>query len=76
MEQVTVEKLFKYLAYLMGKGYGNKKVIVTDDNEGNGYHGAFFLGVHKPEEVAELTEDGDLIYDSVEEDPNNCVIIG
>lgn len=41
MAQLTVERLYKSLGKLVKAGQGNKKIVISDDNEGNGYHGCF-----------------------------------
>ena len=42
MDQLTVSELYKYCIKEIGKGNGNKHIVVADDNEGNGYHGLFY----------------------------------
>ena len=70
MKQLQVKDLYEVLKKEMAKGNGDKYVITGDDNEGNGYHGMYF----KATDGKEL--DGNLIYDSQEEDLNNIVCIG
>lgn len=40
-EQLTVSKLRQQLQNLENRGLGDCKVILGDDEEGNGYHGAY-----------------------------------
>ena len=42
MGQVTVNSLINDLMVAKAKGYGNHVIAISDDNEGNGYHGLFF----------------------------------
>jgi len=41
---VTVNQLLRNLKELKQKGYGNAPIFITDDEEGNGYHGLWYLG--------------------------------
>ena len=54
------------------KGNGKRKIVISDDNEGNGYHGLFFgfTAINKGE------EDLYHIYDSVSENINEIIILG
>jgi len=42
MEQLTVKKLRELCDYEISKGNANKKIVISDDDEGNGFHGLFF----------------------------------
>ncbi len=54
----------------VAKGNGDKVVIISDDNEGNGFHGLFY----------DFTENfdsfEDLISDSVENTSDKAIILG
>lgn len=72
MGQLTVKELAAMLAEAVRNGYGDKKIVISDDNEGNGYHGLFYgLTVNDVESVA-----GGMIYDSQETNPEKLVILG
>jgi len=74
MNQLTVRDLANQLAEAVRDGYGDKIIVVGDDNEGNGYHGLFYgLTVH---DVEGITDNGELIYDSVTTDTQKLVILG
>ncbi len=75
MSQITVKELYEYLRDVIrvDTKNANKKIVLSDDNEGNGYHGMFYLGVVEPKEVAEFIDD---VYDSAETNPDNLVILG
>ena len=75
MNQVTVKELAEELAKLVKWGYGDKAVILPDDNEGNGFHGCFCGATISESFIASMDANG-LIHDSVETDPKNIVIIG
>lgn len=68
--QVTVEQLFIALGKEIEKGNGGKYLIAADDNEGNGYHGVFFL-ISSAENLYE-----DMISDSQVCDKSMLMIIG
>lgn len=76
MEQMTVHKLFLELMDLVNKGQGDKKVVVADDNEGNGYHGIYYSVTSDPKAVKGNIDVSNGLYDSQETDPNKIVIIG
>lgn len=42
MNAVTVEQLKKLCEMEIAKGNGGKKILVSDDDEGNGFHELFF----------------------------------
>jgi len=76
MEQMTVQKLFSELSSLMLEGRGNDKIIIADDNEGNGYHGCFYSCTSDPKEVKANIEASNGLYDSQETDYKHIVIVG
>lgn len=59
-DQLTVKQLYYECAKALKAGYGDKKIAISDDNEGNGFHGMFF-GFSLPEEIPDLE---DLLRDS------------
>lgn len=71
MEQMTIKELSVITAYLVKKGYGDRKIVISDDNEGNGYHGLCF-GF----DVENVDEYVDLIYDSTTYDADKLAILG
>lgn len=42
MEIITVNELKKLCDFEIVKGNGNKKILISQDDEGNGYHYLFF----------------------------------
>ena len=70
MEQMTINKLAKLCQQQIQKGNGNKKIVISDDNEGNGYHGLFYGFTNGLEDYE------DDIYDSCETNIKNLVILG
>ena len=71
-DQLTVKQLLKFCQGAVSQGLGDKYIVISDDNEGNGFHGMFF-GFSLPEEIPDLE---DLVRDSQEEDINNIVVLG
>ena len=69
-QQITVTKLRKALQKAEKEGLGDRLVVVSDDVEGNGIHGAFY-SVTKGEEL-----EGTCISDSETEDLSKLVCIG
>ena len=70
MEQMKVKDLYDLCKNEIENGNGNKYIVVSDDNEGNGYHGMFY-GFTK------MTKDyiGD-VYDSKTYSENDMIILG
>jgi len=68
--QITVEQLFMALGKEIERGNGGKYLIASDDNEGNGYHGVFFL-IDSAKDVDEY-----MISDSQVTDKSKLMIIG
>lgn len=72
MGQLTIERLKEICDKYIKKGYGDRKIVISDDNEGNGFHGLFygFTVIEKGQ------EDDYPIYDSESEDVNEIVVLG
>lgn len=73
MKQLTLKELFNLIALAIKEGNGDKKVIISNDNERNGYHGLFY-GVTEIDDKMADAIDG-LMEDS-DTDINNLIIIG
>lgn len=78
MEAITVKQLADQLNKLIKEGKGNYQVFVTDDEECNGFHAAWYLGT-----VADELSEEDLKMwteinsdASVLKDPKKAVYIG
>lgn len=58
----------------MDKGYGEKILVVSGDNEGNHYHGMFYTLTP----ITAENKDGfqDLIYDNNEMNLENIIVVG
>lgn len=69
-KQMTISRLFELCKKEIAKGNGDKNIVISDDNEGNGFHGMFF-GFTK---IDEFTQD--LIYDSQTNLPSDTIILG
>ena len=78
MEQMTVGMLVKLLIEACQKDpkVAYKKIIVADDNEGNGYHGMFYHPTTDPQQVKDNIDFSNGVYDTDTEDPNELVILG
>ena len=42
METLTINDLYKLCKNQIKKGNGEKKILISDDDEGNGFHELFF----------------------------------
>ena len=63
MEVLTVKDLFNQCKEQIAKGNGDKKIMISQDDEGNGYHYLFY-GMISGEEMRE----DDMFMMSVDED--------
>lgn len=68
-KQMTVEDLFVLCGKELDKGNGKKNIVLSDDNEGNGFHGMFYG--FSPVDGFE-----DDIYDSHTSSPEDTIILG
>lgn len=72
MKQLSVKDLLEICKKEVEKGNGDRLIVISDDNEGNGYHGMFYgFTVVKEED-----KDYYPIYDSQETDTNEIVVLG
>lgn len=71
---MKLKDLYQVCKYQMEAGNGEKHLVVSDDNEGNGYHGMFYtLTVITPDNKAAFFG---LIGDNSETDLENIIIVG
>lgn len=69
---ITVKDLALLCMEQINKGNGNKHVLLSDDDEGNGYHTLFYSFMDKPEDIAACLEyEHDRTHTK-----DNCVILG
>ena len=69
---LTVNELLEACEEQVKKGNGNKHVIISDDDEGTGYHTLFYSFTDSPDDLKEVLEyeaDGTHTVD-------NCVCLG
>lgn len=70
---ITVNTLEEFCKEQIKKGNGNKHVLISDDDEGNGFHTLFYgftdSNAEGFEELLEMEHDGTHTKD-------NCVILG
>ena len=73
MEVLTVEELYKECKRQIDKGNGKKVIMISDDDEGNGYH---YLWYSFYENVEELLETVPTMIDERISDESNTIILG
>lgn len=73
MKAKTVKELAKECEALIKAGHGDKEVLISADDEGNGYHSLFFGFCTNQEDINSIYEYG-LFHDG--NDPRNVVILG
>lgn len=70
MKQITVKELLELCQEQIEKGNGDKNIVLSDDNEGNGYHGMFYGFTDNSEDFI------DDIYDSKTKGFDDTIILG
>lgn len=70
---LTVKELADFASTLVKNGLGDKHVLITTDDEGNGYHTLFYQFTTDPEGIKECAEAG-MFHDS--NDPKEVVLLG
>lgn len=78
MEQLTVQQLCNHLKMLLTNHpeIANKKIVISDDNEGNGYHGLFYGVTFNEKQIKEVVECSNGVYDSQSDNPTEIVLLG
>jgi len=78
MEQMTVGMLVKLLveACYRDPKVADKKIIIADDTEGNGYHGMYYHPTTDTQEVKDNIECSNGVYDTDTENPDELIILG
>lgn len=72
---MTVNRLYELCKQLVAEGKGDLGVLISDDDEGNGFHHCFY---DFTEEVAENALDGfhGCLSSDVEAHPDHYIILG
>lgn len=69
MEQMTVNALMEFCKKEIAAGNGDKMIVISNDNEGNGYHGLFYAFTAADDFI-------DDVYDSRSTDPDKIIVLG
>lgn len=69
-KQITVKELLKQCQQAIKDGHGDKNIVISDDNEGNGFHGMFYAFTPVDKWVE------DMIYDSHTSSANDTIVLG
>ena len=74
MNQIKLKDLYAACKEQMEAGNGEKSLVLSDDNEGNGYHGMFFtLTVVNKDNIDGFVG---LISDNAEPNIHNIIVVG
>ena len=68
---ITVKELFEACKKQIAKGNGDKHILISDDDEGNGFHTLFYLFQDNKEEIEMF-----LAYEHDNHTPDEVVILG
>lgn len=72
MSQITVKRLRELCDIYVNNGYGDRLIVISDDNEGNGFHGMFYGFTIVDDEE----KDAYPINDSNSDDIEKIIILG
>lgn len=70
---ITVRQLADLAGQEIAKGNGNKKVYISQDDEGNGYHALFYGFTSDKKDLEEIKE---YCYGLENEELDNVVVLG
>ena len=70
---LTVKVLCEELMAQVKKGNGDKHILISDDDEGNGYHTLFFTICDSIKEITDCARAG-MFHDH--NDPKDVVLLG
>ena len=73
MSGFTVNELLKECQKLVKSGYGDRVVLLSDDDEGNGFHTLYYNFTIDKENIKVYADEG-LFHD--DNDPNTVVLLG
>lgn len=76
MEAMTVRQLMNACANAIKDGYGNHKILISNDDEGNGYHELFYAISPIKEKELEYIENYMLPFGVNKNDLINYVTLG
>ena len=78
LKNITVKELRDRLDQAVKAGLGDLQIVISDDNEGNGFHGLFY-GLTFPQKTASK-EDKEywksLVHDSCTDNLDDIVFLG
>jgi hypothetical protein len=80
MEQLTIDKLAELIAEQIKNGNGKKKIFISNDEDGNGYHGLYFGFTPAKDENEELdfftASYLDKPHEAIGKDINDFIVLG
>ena len=71
MVQITVKMLYAMAKREIDDGNGDRVIVISDDNEGNGFHGLFYGFCSR-----DLEQYKDDVSDSTTTDTNKIILLG
>ena len=73
MNGITVKELALACNDIIRKGYGDKVILLSNDDEGNGYHTLYYTFLTDKNEIKEIADYG-MFHDG--NNPDDVVILG
>ena len=73
---MTVKELYEHCKVEINLGNGNRSVIISDDDEGNGYHDLFYPFLRDPRMIKECLDSTYSWNNVPETDPEKMIILG
>ena len=75
MQIFTIKQLAKLCKQEIAKGNGEKQIVISNDEEGNGYHGLYF-GFTPCDKVFDTSPYSPFCMELQGEDMSNFIILG
>lgn len=73
---MTVNELYELCKIEIELGNGSRSVVISDDEEGNGYHDCFYPFLHNIKDIKECLDCTCSWNHISETDPENIILLG
>ena len=72
----TIAELFAFCKQEIANGNGSKKIYISQDDEGNGFHKLYYSFLCEPSEIKKIMADTYSHYDDEEDNENTIALLG
>lgn len=75
MGQLKVKDLKKLVDQQMKLGNGDKYIVISDDNDGNGFHGLFYGFTDDEQSIDDILK-GSILHETTCEEVEKIILLG